>query len=126
MKAHIGKKIKEAVEKSGMSVTDFAKRISYSRRNIYAIFKKESIDTSLLKRISDVLEHDFFANYNQLIEKLSPPSNEMYSDPPAGYENSTMQELRKEVEYLKEFNALLRAQNVLLKAQLEKASRKKK
>ena len=118
MKVHIGKRIKEAVEKSGMTVTEFAKKINYSRRNVYAIFEKESVDTSQLKKIGDVLDHDFFVDYS-LIAKKHSHQQTYAADPQAGYGESKIQELMKEVEYLKEINSLL-------KAQVEKLSKKKR
>ncbi|MFH2142880.1 MAG: hypothetical protein ABIJ97_10685 [Bacteroidota bacterium] len=53
------------VKEKGLSVTEFGKRINTHRRNVYDIFKRESVDTELLQKISKVLEHDFFKYYNQ-------------------------------------------------------------
>ncbi|MFH1322149.1 MAG: hypothetical protein ABII90_16045 [Bacteroidota bacterium] len=113
MNLHIGKKIREIVKKSGLSVTEFAWKINYSRRNIYSIFTKESIDTGLLTRIGDVLEHDFFNYYTS----KDPVSNITVGEPSGEVEyyrerNKIFKEqidaLTKEVEYLKEINSLLR------------------
>jgi hypothetical protein len=62
-KTNIGKKIKEVLDKSPLSVVEFAKRISITRDGAYKIFEKERINTALLQKISDVLEHDFFSYY---------------------------------------------------------------
>ena len=114
MKMHIGKIIKQAVKTSGMTVTDFSKKINYSRRNIYSIFEKESIDTSLLTKIGQVLGHDFFSHYHAgQFSKVSEPSGEKE------YRENKIRELLKEIEYLKEIN-------VLLKTQVDKLSRGKK
>ncbi|MFI5164812.1 MAG: helix-turn-helix transcriptional regulator [Bacteroidia bacterium] len=119
MKMHIGKKIKEAVKRSGMSVTEFASKINYSRRNIYSIFEKESVDTSLLTKISDVLEQDFFAHYSSNSRKHTIQHGQVAE--PSGakeYSENRIRELLKEIEYLKEIN-------LLLKIQVEKLSKKK-
>jgi transcriptional regulator with XRE-family HTH domain len=63
MAIHIGKIIKGLVKSKGMSVTKFADAISYSRRNVYEIFDRETIDTGLLQRISKVLEQNLFLHY---------------------------------------------------------------
>jgi plasmid maintenance system antidote protein VapI len=63
MTVHIGSIIKEAVNKSGMSVTDFADQINYSRRNVYEIFEKETIDTGVLLKINKVLGQNLFFAY---------------------------------------------------------------
>ena len=62
-KIFIGKRIKEVLDKSPLSVVEFAKRISITRDGAYKIFEKERINTALLQKISDVLEHDFFSYY---------------------------------------------------------------
>lgn len=63
MAIHIGKIIKGLVKSKGMSVTEFANAISYSRRNVYEIFDRETIDTGLLQRINKVLEQNLFFHY---------------------------------------------------------------
>ena len=118
MKRHIGKIIKEVVKTSGMSVTEFAKKINYSRRNIYSIFEKASLDTSLLAKISEVLQKDFFVHYNLNSKKYGQSRVEE----PSGakeYSENRIKELLKEIEYLKEINTLL-------KIQVEKLTKKNK
>ena len=63
MAVHIGKTIKEIIKRKEMDVTLFAKKVNCTRRNIYKIFNKPSIDTSLLAKISEVLGQNLFLNY---------------------------------------------------------------
>ena len=63
-KVHIGKKIKEVWKQSRLKGTEFAASINKDRQVIYDIFKRETIDTGLLQKISKVLGHDFFCYYN--------------------------------------------------------------
>lgn len=63
MKIHIGKTIERELRKQGRSVSWFAKQICCERTNVYSIFKRTSIDTELLLRISTVLSYDFFEEY---------------------------------------------------------------
>ena len=60
MDKKIGQLIQERVEHVNMEVTAFAKAIGTERSNAYNIFQRESIDTSLLKKIGQVLNYDFF------------------------------------------------------------------
>lgn len=60
---HIGKKIREIFEASGMTVTELARRIKTTRQNVYGIFERSSIDTALLERIGKALNYDFFQHY---------------------------------------------------------------
>ncbi len=44
----IGSIIKEKLKGKGFTVSEFARRINTNRNNVYDIFQRESIDTSLL------------------------------------------------------------------------------
>ena len=57
---HIGNKIKEELHRQERTVTWFASKLYCNRQNVYDIFKRENIDTALLRRISTILGHDFF------------------------------------------------------------------
>jgi hypothetical protein len=61
---HIGKKIKEVVGQSRYTAKDFASKINVSRTVVYDIFKRGTINTGLLLKISKVLDHDFFGYYH--------------------------------------------------------------
>lgn len=57
---HIGKLIEEELRSQERSVTWFARQLCCERTNVYSIFKRESIDTFLLFRISIILQRNFF------------------------------------------------------------------
>ena len=59
MKKTIGTLIEIEVRKQ-MSITEFAEKICCQRNNVYDIFNRSKIDIILLKRISEVLNHNFF------------------------------------------------------------------
>ena len=63
MAVHIGNRIKSTLNKKGMSLSEFGRRIHKSRENVYDIFKRRTIDTGLLVTISKVLDFDFFQYY---------------------------------------------------------------
>lgn len=56
----IGKLIYDEVKKQGIKHLDFADRISCSRSNVFNIFQRNNIDIDLLRRISEVLNRNFF------------------------------------------------------------------
>jgi len=64
---HIGRHIKEVFDRQpkGRTVEWFADNLCCNRANIYNIFKRSSIDTQLLRRISLLLDYDFFADLSQ-------------------------------------------------------------
>lgn len=121
MPLHIGKIIRQRLEETGMNKSEFARRINTTPQNIYGIFKRKSIDTDLLKEISQVLEYDFFQYYSHVTFEVNDDGEPYYSRDKK-YQHKTVVELmaelqatqrelellRKENAYLKEINSLLR------------------
>ena len=126
MELHIGQLIKEQLAQSGMKKTEFARRINRTSQNVYAIFERTSIDSTLLASISEILNYNFFdvlasdlnnkrgirqdstkmpaeqTTHSSLIQALEQcEQKSKISDLQIG-------QLKKEVEYLKEINLLLR------------------
>lgn len=66
---HVGQLIERTLHEQGRSVTWFAIQLCCTRPNVYKIFAKESIDTYLLWRISNILNHDFFLELSQAMDK---------------------------------------------------------
>ena len=64
---HIGKEIKHLLDLQPKhhTVTWFAEQLNCNRRNVYDIFSRSDIDTFLLRRISVILDHDFFADLSE-------------------------------------------------------------
>ena len=60
---HIGNIIEKELHKQERTVTWLAKNLCCDRTNVYKIFKKQSIDTELLLRISLVMNVNFFEYY---------------------------------------------------------------
>lgn len=56
----IGEIIEKEVRKQKIPIIRFAELISCQRNNVYDLFKRSKIDIILLKRISEVLNHNFF------------------------------------------------------------------
>ena len=66
---HIGKIIEAELRRQERSVTWFAKKLYCERTNVYSIFKRTSIDTALLLRISIILHQNFFSYYVNELDK---------------------------------------------------------
>jgi transcriptional regulator with XRE-family HTH domain len=79
MLIHIGEKIKEVTEARGISKAELGRRLNMTSTNVHKIFKRESIDTSLLKNLSNVLEHDFFT-YFRSDTNIPPELKQLYED----------------------------------------------
>lgn len=67
---HIGQKIKEVMVQKKRSVIWIAEQIACERTNVYNIFARADINTSLLRQLSIILEHDFFLDLsNDMFKK---------------------------------------------------------
>ena len=78
-KIDIGKLIQEEMVRQERSVSWLARKLFCDRTNVYKIFKRTTIDTDLLMRISVVLDCDFFSVYVDAIEELSQGNGGGYS-----------------------------------------------
>lgn len=65
---HIGKMIEAELRRQKRTVTWFGRQLHCDRRNIYDIFRRASIDTDLLARISLILGHNFFKTMSDMID----------------------------------------------------------
>jgi hypothetical protein len=96
-----------------MKLTDFADELGTVRQNVYRIFRKRHLDTGLLLKISQVLNHNFFEYYvshpGTGHENLSPSRNETQ-------EFQRQLELsRKEVDYLRKIIKLMEEKTELIR-----------
>ena len=110
MEIHIGKLIKTKLDESDISVVRFAKAINTTRENAYGIFKRKSIDTELLLRISKVLNYNFFIDLSGQLKSITDDALLKTIDVNVMLEN----------EFLKRENALLKDMIILLKEKLTK------
>lgn len=69
MDIEIGNIIKQELEKTGWSISQFAQQIRRDRTIVYHIFKRKAFDTDLLYDISMALNIDLFKYYSCLLEK---------------------------------------------------------
>lgn len=57
---NVGQSIKEELQRQERTVSWLARKLNCTRASVYRIFEKNSIDTSLLISISEILHHNFF------------------------------------------------------------------
>jgi hypothetical protein len=110
MKVEIGHKIKEVFDSQNMKLTDFADELGTVRQNVYRIFKKRHLDTGLLLKISEVLNHNFFQYYispgpeaadqqpTEQVRKLMKDASEF---------NRQLELAKKEIDYLRKIIKLM-------------------
>lgn len=66
---NIGKAIQDELRRQERTVAWFARKLGTNRMACYRIFNSYSIDTSLLERISAVLDIDFFSLYSNKLKQ---------------------------------------------------------
>jgi transcriptional regulator with XRE-family HTH domain len=59
----IGQHIKERLHRIGMSKAEMARRLNMSAANVHKIFHRDTIDITLLCKISQLLNYDFLRLY---------------------------------------------------------------
>lgn len=104
----IGPKIQEVFERKNLKLSDFADELGTVRQNVYRIFKKKDLDTGLLTKVSEVLNHNFFHYYQT-------SSGDVGSGGQGASDLVQQLELaRKEIDYLKKIINLMEEKGRLL------------
>ncbi len=104
----IGEKVQQVFESRNMKLADLADKLGTVRQNVYRIFKKQDLDTGLLTRISEVLDHNFF-HYYRTEESGGNSGNQEFEATKLQLELA-----RKEIDYLKKIIHLMEEKARLL------------
>lgn len=102
----IGEKIKEVFDNRNMKLTEFADELGTVRQNVYRIFKKRHVDTGLLLKISQVLNHNFFQYYVDKPEESEDTKIADLKNESSGYVEQ-LELSRKEIDYLRKIIKLM-------------------
>ena len=63
---HQGEILQEAIKNSGISITRIVEELGITRPTIYRKFKEETVDYSFVKKVGDVINHDFSEYFTSL------------------------------------------------------------
>lgn len=107
---YIGKYIEEIIYEKRITISQFAKQLGISVSSIYQLLKRYDVEVKLLRKISIVLNHDFFRYYLaeplpteiQLKETLKVTQQELESL------KIQTQALQNENNFLKEIHLMLK------------------
>lgn len=103
MDFHIGSFIKKVADQQKKGPTELGREINTSKQNVYGIFKRKSIDTQLLVKLSRALNYDFFMEYVRRLEMS--PSERLNG---VAHSDGQVGALQREVESLRRENILIR------------------
>jgi transcriptional regulator with XRE-family HTH domain len=102
----IGQKIKEIFDNRQIKLTDFADELGTVRQNVYRIFKKRHLDTGLLLKISQVLNHNFFQYYVADPAEITDEKIKLLKSETSDYQKQ-LELSRKEIDYLRKIIKLM-------------------
>ncbi len=63
---HQGEILQEAIKNSGISITRIVEELGITRPTIYRKFKEETIDYGFVKKVGDIIGHDFSNDFTSL------------------------------------------------------------
>jgi hypothetical protein len=69
---HQGEILQEAIKNSGISITRIVEELGITRPTIYRKFKDDTVDASFVKRIGEIIGHDFASNFT-LVQQTALP-----------------------------------------------------
>ena len=102
---HRGEILKEAIYKSGIPITEIAKRMGKSRRWMYLMFENSTVSLDIVLQIGKIIHHDFSYSIKELTTSLK------VNESPTAYEKEEISADYWKNKYLK----LLEEYNVMLK-----------
>lgn len=109
----IGQKIKEVFDNRHMKLTDFADELGTVRQNVYRIFRKRHLDTGLLLKISQVLNHNFFQYYTSPDQSALEQHNRKSQQAEQDYQRQ-LELSKKEIDYLRKIIMLMEEKSELI------------
>lgn len=111
MEIDIGSLVRQVAEQGHVGPTELGKRIGTSKQNIYGIYKRNSMDSSLMLKLSLALDHNFFQYYVRSLENLleDVPVSNLFEKSDTELEGR-IEELHKHINVLMEYNDNLKRQ----------------
>lgn len=97
-KKTLGTLIKECVEKKGLTKVEFAQLIPMAKNSVHKIFNKNSIQVDQLRRICEVLDHNFFDDIANDYGLADLPSDEEMKQKALNRFNDVVPKILKEMD----------------------------
>jgi AcrR family transcriptional regulator len=69
---HQGEILQEAIKNSGISITRIVEELGITRPTIYRKFKDDTLDYAFVKRVGEVIGHDFSQDFTSLQQAALP------------------------------------------------------
>ena len=69
---HQGEILQEAIKNSGISITRIVDELGITRPTIYRKFKEETVDYSFVKKVGEIINHDFSNDFTSVQQSALP------------------------------------------------------
>jgi AcrR family transcriptional regulator len=69
---HQGEILQEAIKNSGISITRIVEELGITRPTIYRKFKDETLDYAFVKKVGEIIAHDFSQSFTSLQQSVLP------------------------------------------------------
>ncbi|PJJ48352.1 helix-turn-helix domain-containing protein [Hymenobacter chitinivorans] len=69
---HQGEILQEAIKNSGISITRIVEELGITRPTIYRKFKEDNLDYAFVKRVGEIIGHDFSNDFTSLQQAVLP------------------------------------------------------
>jgi transcriptional regulator with XRE-family HTH domain len=116
-KIHIGERIRAFVRTKKLTDSQFGNLIGLSRAGVQKLYPKDFLDTELLQKISQALDHDFFADISKGLGMVKE------KDPRIGF--ATRDDISQIAQLLEKMSLRLDLLESKLQPAIKKAKKKK-
>ena len=69
---HQGEILQEAIKNSGISITRIVEELGITRPTIYRKFKDETVDYGFVKKVGEIINHDFSYEFTVVQQSVLP------------------------------------------------------
>ncbi|WP_400192749.1 hypothetical protein [Hymenobacter sp. B81] len=69
---HQGEILQEAIKNSGISISRLVQELGITRPTIYRKFKETTLDYNFVKRVGEVIQHDFTNDFDTPVQSQLP------------------------------------------------------
>jgi predicted transcriptional regulator len=118
---HQGEILQEAVKNSGISISRLVQELGITRPTIYRKFKETTLDYNFVKKVGEVIQHDFTHDFDTPVQSQLPftPSSVTHVTSAAPVRNTVLQTVDQDptkalLALQAKYIALLEAYNELL------------
>lgn len=87
--SHQGEILQEAIKNSGISITRIVDELGITRPTIYRKFKEETLDYAFVKRVGEVIGHDFSQDFTVSQQAVLPFTAASVSPPVTQHAHSS-------------------------------------